>query len=227
MLHKTRGVVLSFIKYKESSIIVKIFTENYGLQSYIVNAVRNSKSKNKIALFQPLTLVDMVVYKNPGRDIQRISELKCRKPFTSLPFSITKSAIAIFITELLVKTLHHEEENASLFAFLDDSVQKLDATAKGSENFHLYFMVNLCAYLGFNPETPAEFVSQIGEYWPQEKPEMKLLKMIMEKWDETVTVDADRNARNNLLSAMVKYYKIHHMISTEFKSIQVLKESLA
>jgi DNA repair protein RecO (recombination protein O) len=227
MLHKTRGIVLNFIKYKESSIIVKIFTEQFGLQSYIVNAVRNSKSKNKIALFQPLTLIDMVVYRKPGRDIQRISEMKCRMPFTTLPFSITKSAIAIFITELLIKTLHHEEENTALFAFLDDSVQKLDHTARGTENFHLYFMLKLCAYLGFNPETPGEFVRQIGEEWAEGLPEMKLLNMVMGDWDDGDLIKIDRSARNNLLAAVVKYYKIHHMINSELKSIQILKESLA
>ena len=63
MLYKTRGIALNYIRYRESSIIAKIYTEAFGIQSYIVNGVRSSKSKtNRIALFQPLTLLDMVVY---------------------------------------------------------------------------------------------------------------------------------------------------------------------
>ena len=46
MTEKTRGLVLSYIKYKETSIICKIFTESFGIQSYIINGIRNSKSKN-------------------------------------------------------------------------------------------------------------------------------------------------------------------------------------
>jgi DNA repair protein RecO (recombination protein O) len=84
MLHKTRGIGLSYLRYRESSIITKIYTEAFGIQTYIVNGVRSSKSKNnRIALFQPLTLLDMVVYhKNKEDTVHRISELKCYAPFS-------------------------------------------------------------------------------------------------------------------------------------------------
>jgi len=62
MLHHTEGIVLGSLKYKESSLIVKIFTNAFGMQSYVVNGVRSSKSQGKTALYQPLTLLDMVVY---------------------------------------------------------------------------------------------------------------------------------------------------------------------
>ena len=92
MLQKTRGLVLSHIRYQETSIIVKIYTEELGLQSYIVNSVRTKSSKtNKIALFQPLTLLDLVVYYNEKKSINRISEQKCNYPFSSIPFNIVKS----------------------------------------------------------------------------------------------------------------------------------------
>ncbi|MCK5702883.1 MAG: recombination protein O N-terminal domain-containing protein, partial [Cyclobacteriaceae bacterium] len=32
MLYKSRGIALSYIKYKESSIIARIFTEAFGMQ---------------------------------------------------------------------------------------------------------------------------------------------------------------------------------------------------
>lgn len=74
MLHVTKGIVINFIRYRESSIIVKIYTELFGLRTYIVNGVRNSKTA-KIALYQPLSQVDLVVYENPKADMQRISEI--------------------------------------------------------------------------------------------------------------------------------------------------------
>ena len=47
MLHKTRGIVFKTTDYGESSVIVQIFTEKFGLQSYIINAVKKPKAKNK------------------------------------------------------------------------------------------------------------------------------------------------------------------------------------
>jgi len=81
MLHKTKGIVLNYIKYSDTSIIAKIYTEAFGLQSYIVNSVRSSKAKNKIALFQPLTLLEMVVYHKNHQGLQRISEMRTAEPY--------------------------------------------------------------------------------------------------------------------------------------------------
>jgi recombinational DNA repair protein (RecF pathway) len=66
---KPKGIVFRFTKYGETSIIVNIFTEVFGLQSYIVNGVRSSSKRSKIALFQPLTLLDLVVYYKENANI--------------------------------------------------------------------------------------------------------------------------------------------------------------
>jgi DNA repair protein RecO (recombination protein O) len=76
MLQKTSGIVLGFLRYGDSSIITRVYTEEYGLQSYIVNGVRSAKAKNKISLYQPLTLLDLVVYHKENKDLKRISEVK-------------------------------------------------------------------------------------------------------------------------------------------------------
>ena len=90
MLVKTRGIVLNFIKYRESSIIALIYTEQLGLQTYIVNSVRKKGPGSRIALFQPFTLLDMVVYTSPKGGITRISEYKYltgqTHPLTSITY---------------------------------------------------------------------------------------------------------------------------------------------
>ena len=60
MLQKTRAVVLSTIEYAEASLIVKAYTEQFGLQSFLVNGVRKNKSKHTPAIFQPLSLIEIV-----------------------------------------------------------------------------------------------------------------------------------------------------------------------
>lgn len=150
MLHKVKGIVLSYIRYKETSIIVKIFTDGFGLQSYIVNGVRSKKSSCKIALFQPMTILDLVVYKNDQKSIQRISECKCEIIYQSIPFDIRKMSIVIFWAELLNKTLISEGlEDRRKFEFVRQKLHELDSSDSGIENYPVTFTFQLAELLGF------------------------------------------------------------------------------
>ena len=76
MLYKTKAIAFNYIKYRDTSIIARMYTREFGLQSYIVNRVRSVNSKIKIAHYQPFTLLDLVCYHKEEKDIQRISEIK-------------------------------------------------------------------------------------------------------------------------------------------------------
>ena len=54
MKYKSRAIALTYNKHRESSIISKIFTEEKGLQVFIVKGIRSKKSKNKLVFSQPL-----------------------------------------------------------------------------------------------------------------------------------------------------------------------------
>src|SRR5687767_9141688 len=105
MIFKTRGIVFRFTKFKETSIIVTIFTEHFGLQAYIVNGVRSKSAKNKIALYQPLTLLNLVVYHRENANIERIKEISCLHPYRTIMADVKKSTLAMFLNELLNKTI--------------------------------------------------------------------------------------------------------------------------
>jgi DNA repair protein RecO (recombination protein O) len=91
MIVKTRGIVFRYTRYGETSIIANVFTEQFGLQSYIVNGVRSKKPKVNIALFQPLTLLDMVVYHKETGGVFRIKEVKCNYPYRIIPSDMRRS----------------------------------------------------------------------------------------------------------------------------------------
>jgi DNA repair protein RecO (recombination protein O) len=229
MLQKTRGIALSYIRYRETSIIARIYTEEFGLQSYIVNGVRSAKSKNnKIALFQPLTLLDLVVYNKPDRDLHRLSEMKTNYPFQSLPFEMAKSTIALFVTEMLNKVLKEEAGSPILFRFLLDSVLFLEEARTNYENFHLTFLLKLSFFLGFGPESAREFESQLREnsypFLPDN--EMETALNIMLRLPLGTPIKLSRSARNELLDALVAYYQIHIDSLGEVKSLPVLREVL-
>src|SRR5690349_14850910 len=158
MIFKTRGIVFRFTKFKETSIIVTIFTEAFGLQSYIVNAVRSKSAKNKIALYQPLTLLNLVVYHREHANIERIKEISCLYPYRSLTSDVKKSTLAIFLNELLNKTVKDESHIAEVFEFICNSLISLDTIPTRYENFHLIFMLKLSRYLGFGAYNVNEVV---------------------------------------------------------------------
>ncbi|MBO0952230.1 DNA repair protein RecO [Fibrella forsythiae] len=229
MLHKTRGITLSYIRYRESSIIARVYTEDFGLQSYIINGVRSAKSKtNRIALFQPLTLLDMVVYYRDDRDLHRISEVKTPYPFQHIPFEVAKSSMALFMTEILSKTLKEESGNPQLFRFLLTSIVYLEEAADQYENLHLAFLLQLASYLGFGPESPQEFENQLRErsvpYMADEAMNDALTTMMSQPVDTPVRLT--RTQRADLLDALVSYYRIHFDNLGEVKSLPVLREVL-
>ena len=125
MILKTKGIVLSHIKYKETSIITKIYTSEFGLRSYIVNGIRTKKSNGRLALYQPLTILELDVYEQKTKNIQRISDAKCAIPYHNIPFEIHKTTIAIFLAEFLYKLLQNaEEKDTQKYNFIEQLFDK-------------------------------------------------------------------------------------------------------
>ena len=151
MLHSTKGIVFHSIKYAETSLIVKIYTELFGIQSYLVRGIRKTKSKVKPGLFQPLTLLDLEVNHKENASLQSIREVRVAAPYQTIPFDIYKSTVAIFINELLYKVIREEEPNPDLFEFLWQTCLNLDETTETVSAFHIRFSIELMHYLGFFP----------------------------------------------------------------------------
>ena len=223
MLFKTKGIVLSFIKYSETSIITKIYTAEFGLQSYIVNGVRNKNSKTKIALFQPLTLLDLVVYHKNTGGIQRISELKCNYPFKSIPFDLHKSSIGIFLAEVLSKTLKEDYSNPALFDFLNHSIATFDDQKDKIENFHLKFLIDFAGYLGFMP-TRANDITTSGHIKSPTNEELEFLDSLI---SSSEIKPINNSTRRVCMDYILEFYSYHVENFGTLNSVRVLKEVLS
>ena len=154
MLYKTRGIVLKTTNYSESSVVVQVFTEKFGLQSYMVNGARKPKAKVGSTMLQPLHLLDMVVYHRANSALQRISEAQQQPTFHTIPYDIAKSAVVLFLDELLYKCLRQQSADEPLFNYVFNAISWLDTTEKMSPNYHLFFLLKLSRYLGFMPALP-------------------------------------------------------------------------
>ena len=223
MLEKTRGIVLRYIKYKEASIIVHIFTEKLGLQSYIVNSVRR-KTSNKIALFQPLTLLDLVVYHSDKKQIQRIKEVRCYYAYEKIPWDIGKSAILIFLSEIFSKVIKEGSESEGLFDFINDSLITLDKMRVKTENFHLIFLIKLSRYFGFFPGSPRQMMAEI-DVSTNLSVQLKELGIIFLA-DIDSEIQISNKARRNILNIIIAFYQSHFETFSEVKSVKILREVL-
>lgn len=223
MIKKTQGLVINYVKYRETSIICKIFTQKFGIQSYIVNGIRSKNAKVRIALFQPLTLLDLVVYQNDRKQIHRISEVKCHYAFQSIPYEIRKTAISLFIAELLGKLLMEEGEQENFFQFIAESLVALDRMKDQFENFHIQFMVMLSEHLGIRPSSADMILSGIGHVRIHDSAFIKDLETVIAS-NYSDRVSMTQGTRNEILVALIQYYQLHFDSFKEMKSIPVLQE---
>jgi DNA repair protein RecO (recombination protein O) len=248
MLHKSRGIALHTVKFSETSIIAKVYTELFGLQSYLIKGIRKQHSKLKAGLFQPLTLLDLTIYYKETGGLQSLKEVHNLYPYQSLPFDIMKSSIALFINELIYKSIREEEPNQELFDFLFETCTELDSLKSNITLFPLLFTIKLTRYLGFMPQganSSREEIFNMKEGIFQEKPPdhkyvlrpplSGLLKELINPEISSSSYEQltmkpgleTLKSRNDLLVQLLVYYKLHLPDFREIRSHQILHSILA
>jgi DNA repair protein RecO (recombination protein O) len=244
MLQTTRGIALHTVKFSETSIIAKVYTELFGLQSYLVRGIRKEKAKIKPGLFQPLTLLELSVYHKEKAALQTVREVNILRPYHALPFDIRKSSVALYINELIYRSVREEEQNPDLFAFLFNTCETLDSMDTGLSLFPLAFTVYLTKFLGFYPRsetvTGKEIFNMTEGIFQDKMPEHKYyllppVSLMLKEVIHTGTYDFSAcslsqdilKARNDLLESMLLYYKLHLPGFGEIRSHKVLHTVLS
>ena len=240
-LHKTKGLVLRTVKYGESSVVVTIFTELFGLQSYIVNSVRmpSKKAAGKSQLFQPAALLDLVIYHNELKQLNRIKEYNWAILYRHIFSDVPKNAVAMFLVELLHRSLKQPESNPELFHFAEDVLLRLDeSSGTVMANLPLFFALHLTHFLGFRIDDNSGdkrvyvdlkegcFIDHIPQhpYFLDEKQSQvvsQLLKVMQPEELEQVKLNA--GFRRNLLQRLETYYALHIPEFGTLRTLPVLK----
>lgn len=237
MLHKTRGIVFKTTDYGESSVIVQVFTEKFGLQSYIINAVKKPKAKISRNMLQPLHLLDMVVYhKNTGQ-VQRVAELKNVPVLQSVPYDVIKSSIALFLNEVLYKAVRQQSADENLFGFVFNAIEWLDHQSEGLANFHLLFLTRLTRYLGFHPDLlQADYFDMKNGVFSRYKPEgfsylspphtQNFYNLLRCSFENIHQLRFGNEERRYLIQKLLEYYALHIEGFGNIRSHEVLEEVL-
>ncbi|MDR3235654.1 MAG: DNA repair protein RecO [Prevotellaceae bacterium] len=237
-INKCQAVVLHTLKYRDSSLLVYAYTDLFGRQTYVVNGVRNVKNKTGMACFQPLTLLEIVAYHNPKTELQRLKEYRIAEPLQSLSFDVHKNAIALFIGEIMYKTVCEQESNSALFRFLRQAVIDLDNIQDGVANFHLYFLAQLCEYLGYAPgneyapdqlffDIPTGMFTSVRpmhtRFFDTEQTQL-LGHLLAATPADLCRLPLNREQRQAFISRIIDFYNHHFNTLAPIRSLPVLME---
>ncbi len=232
----TRAIVLSSIKYGDTSLIVKMFTESDGLRTYLLKGILNSKKgRLKMAYFQPLTQLEIVaVHRNKG-SLERLQEVRVTYPYESLHTDVVKNSLAFFLAEMMGNSIQEEDRNEGLFHFLEAAFQWVDHNRQIA-NFHLYFLLEVTKYLGFYPDVSPPrneyFDLQAGQFTsrPSLNPvisgdELILFEALLgTNFDAIHRIRISKNERQALLQKIVLYFELHLHGFKKPKSLEILNE---
>lgn len=234
---KTRGIVIGSLKYSDSSVIVTVYTQQFGRISYMIYGATKKKSAFRSSFLQPLTLVDIDAWHLPGKEIQRIKDVRVTIPLIGIPFHPVKNAIALFISELLQKALHLSEPDDTLYSFLENAIQILDYSEYGLANFHLIFMIKLARYLGFEPTINVQSTKYFDllngvfcEFRPahihymSETEANAFYQLAQCNFDDMGNVMLSRDVRFKLIEDLEQYYRLHISDFRGLNSLPILHE---
>jgi DNA repair protein RecO (recombination protein O) len=241
MIQATRGIVFHTTRYSETSAIVKIFTEESGLMSFLVKGLYSKKSKIRSAMFGHLTLLDLIIESREHKSLHYIREIGINHYAPDFQESISRSAVVLFINELLYKSVKEEESNRPLFGFINSSLQLLGNREIPAQAFHILFMLKLTRFLGFLPRIAK---TDAGSYFDMEEglfldseplhryfisgpPAAALEQMQAMDFHELKDFIISKPVRDELLDRLLDYYRLHIPEMGEMKSVKVLQELLS
>ena len=235
-----QGIVLQSIRYGDTSLIVKVFTRSLGLRSYMVKGAFNHNAKSRAALFQNLHLINYVETGKPNKSsLGYMKDVQLSTVYQSIPFEMHKSAILMYVSELLSKTLTEQEQNEPLYDFIERSLLWLDLVHQDYANFPLFFTLELTRHLGFYPKTNHEtgycFDMMEGSfahdyplhpYYLDKEDALLLSQLLNAGIDEACHIPLNVGQRRALLDGLIVFMRLHAPVMKDFHSHEVLKTVL-
>lgn len=234
---KTRGVVLRFLPYNDKNKIVKIYTEHFGLKTFIVSASNSKNSRQKTALLQALQPIWLETSFNETGKLTRLGEITAAEHIINAMQHQAKRSILLFLNEVLYKCLREEQADEPLFNFIIESIAYLNKTDQNCNNFHLIFLAQLCQFLGF---MPSKNYSNYYKYFyyreglfdsfksdnlmMDEEQSRLFFQLINLDYKSMEDLTLHTNSRNKLLENILYYYTQHLPSFNDIKSLEVLAE---
>lgn len=222
MITTLQLIVLNTKPYRETSLLVSGYADIKGRMDFVVNGVRTARNRAAAAVFHPLSILDAQAYISQKKTLHRLKEYKKTLPLHSLCSDVRKSSMALFMAELVYKTVREAEKNRELYQFLKESIVALDKAKDPFTDRHLYFAVGLCTYLGY-ALTAEQTVGSGLEVFNGEE-ERLVEKIVSCSADAYVPLPCTGEQRYAFLKSMMKYYEFHMGKLPQIKSLDILNQ---
>jgi DNA repair protein RecO (recombination protein O) len=221
----TRGIVFRTLRYKESSLIIDVFTESHGLLSCIINGVFKKGDQRLASVLGTGNIIQMVIYYSEHKTLHRIKEAQFAYVYRNLHQNLHKSALSLLMLEISRKSIREHMVNRDLYSFLQRCLILLDNQEPVDKDFHLKFMLKLAGYLGFQPggrwsehENAFDLLNgcfvahDLRDHHHSDPESSKLISQLMTGWDDEGQVmkfQCSPAQRRHLLDLLTRYYAIH------------------
>ena len=239
MLVRTNAIVISTVKYGDSSLITRCYCKELGLKSFMLKGILTSKKGGlKKSLFQPLNLINIStqIKNQSNQKLNFIREGSLKVHFKEIPLKIKKNAIALFISEVISRVIYEQgNPNIALYSFLENSIMRLEKD-EFSPVFHLKFLTLLSDQLGFYPNLMCQekeffdiesgcFCENSNSKYAVGGETVRVFKELLGiNFDDIVQIKISNTLRIKVLDFLIDYFNIHLPRFGKIKSIAVLHE---
>lgn len=238
MYEKLSGIVLHVLRYSDKNSIVHILTDKCGRMAFMLPQGNTKNARMRNAMIMPLSIIEFEAKILPGRDLHTFRDARPITTLANIYADPSKNAIAMFISELLSRSIQESEENTGLFRFIATSIELLDSLEAGVANFHIWFLYNLGAFLGIQPDVESfregywfdmangtftrECPSHQHRLSPTDAPIIVLLSRMTSR--NLHHFRFSRTQRGEILDIALNYYRLHNTMVGNLRSPDILKQ---
>lgn len=231
-------IALRLIKYNERSMILTAYSRERGRVGLLVPAGAGKAANRNRALLMPLSRFECVAEIKPGRDIHPFHGLMALGNPAGMACNPVKQAMAMFVADLLTAILREPMTDELLYGFLTEAVDELaKAGGRGVANFHLALLMRMQRFLGIEPDYSTYRAGALmdlqegrfvmtpplkGEYLSREEA-LVAARLGRLTFGNMHGARLSRDARNEILDRLLKYYTIHGYRIEGLGSLDVLR----
>lgn len=228
-------ILLHSTKYGDNSLVLHTLSREYGRRSLFLRSVSSASavaggagrvpkrggSRAAVAgLISPLNIIEGEVAVNPASSsaMMTVGKLAASYPLNGLRGNLHKASMSMFMAEVLFRVMREGANEEGLYDWCVRKILLLDAVEGNFSNFHLLFLLELTAALGFRPEFSdlAPFVGA-GNATAAER-------MMSLPFEEAMLVPMKGAVRSELIESFLSYIEAHLEYPLNIRSTAVLKD---
>jgi len=227
--------VLHHLRYNDKSLICRVFTAEAGLKTFLIRVGTNPK-RSVLPLLQPMNIIEFDSKLKESGAMNTLKDLRLAVHYSEVPFNPIKGAIALFMDEVLYKTIHDDYQNLDLYQLIVRAMLLLDQE-QDVRNFPIWFLLELSKEYGFYPQRESEvdavFDLKNGFFYPKNVPcpqplsseaSFALLEMLDKEYEEITSLRHPASVRRALLEGLVQYLQLHLENLRNIRSLSILHE---